>query len=157
MARRSYTDPEEPSLAELFSETTAKLQLLMRKELELAKLEMKEQAAAATKAGALFGFAAVGGLVAFVMLAGAAAWGLAEVMPTGLAFLIVAVVFGAVAGILALQGKKKLASFNPVPERTVETVKEDVQTAKDALQRGAQGPPQEQQLQQNDSDAWRRY
>ncbi len=140
MARRSYTEPEEPSLAELFSETTAKLQLLMRKELELAKLELKEQAAAATKAGALFGFAAVAGLVAFVMLAGAAAWGLAEIMPTGFAFLLVAVLLGAAAAVAAKAGQKKMSDFSPVPERTAQTIKEDVEVAKDALSRGASGP-----------------
>ena len=140
MARRPYTQPEEPSLSELFSETTAKLQLLMRKELELAKLELKEQAAAATKAGALFGFAAVAGLVAFVMLAGAAAWGLAEIMPEGFAFLLVAVLLGAAAGVAAKAGQKKMADFSPVPERTAQTIKEDVEVAKDALSRGASGP-----------------
>jgi Putative Actinobacterial Holin-X, holin superfamily III len=60
----------------------------------------------------------------------------------------VGVVFGAVAGILALQGKKKIASFSPVPQQTVETVKEDVETAKDSLQRGVQAPDY--------SDAWGR-
>ncbi len=126
----------------------------MRKEIELAKVETKEQIDRGVKGVAAFAVAGVVGLLAAILLSFAAAWGLAEVMPTGLAFLIVAVVFGAVAGVLALQGKKKLATFSPVPERTVETVKEDVQAAKDALQRGAQGPPQEEQTY---SDAWRRY
>jgi hypothetical protein len=145
---------EERPLGELLSEVTSQLQALMRKEIELAKVETKEQIDRGVKGAAAFGAAGVVGLLAAILLSFAAAWGLAAVMPTGLAFLIVAVVFGAVAGVLALQGKKKLATFSPVPERTVETVKEDVQTAKDALQRGAQGPPQEQQ---SYSDPWRRY
>ena len=140
MARRSYPGPEEPSLAELFSETTAKLQLLVRKELELAKLEVKDQVAAATKAGALFGFAAVAGLVAFIMVTAAAAWGLAEVIPTGFAFLIVAVVLGAAAAGAAKAGQKRMAEFSPVPERTAQTIKEDVEVAKASLSRGASGP-----------------
>ncbi len=140
MARRSYTGPDEPSLAELFSETTAKLQLLVRKELELAKLEVKDQLAAATKAGALFGFAAVAGLVAFIMVTAAAAWGLAEVIPTGFAFLIVAVVLGAAAAGAAKAGQKRMAEFSPVPEKTAQTIKEDVEVAKASLSRGASGP-----------------
>lgn len=148
---------DERPLGELLSEVTSQLQALLRKEIELAKVETKEQVNRGVKGAAAFAAAGVVGLLAAILLSFAAAWGLAEVMPTGFAFLIVAVVFGAVAGVLALQGKKKLASFKPVPERTVETVKEDVQAAKDALQRGAQSPPQEQLQQENYSDAWRRY
>jgi F0F1-type ATP synthase assembly protein I len=152
-AARSAASEERP-LGELLSDVTSQLQALMRKEIELAKVETKEQINRGVKGAAAFAAAGVVGLLAAILLSFAAAWGLAAVMPTGLAFLIVAVVFGAVAGVLALQGKKKLATFSPVPERTVETVKEDVQAAKDALQRGAQGPPQEQQ---SYSDPWRRY
>lgn len=153
---RSSAASEERPLGELLSDVTTQLQALLRKEIELAKIETREQINRGVKGAAAFAAAGVVGLLAAILLSFAAAWGLAAVMPTGLAFLIVAVVFGAVAGGLALQGKKKLATFSPVPERTVETVKEDVQTAKDALQRGAQSPPQEEQ-EQTYSDAWRRY
>jgi hypothetical protein len=153
--RGSSAATGERPLGELLSEVTSQLQALLRKEIELAKVETKEQINRGVQGAAAFGAAGVVGLLAAILLAFAAAWGLAEVVPTGFAFLIVGVVFLAVAGVLALQGKKKLASFNPVPERTVQTVKEDVEVAKGALQRGAQGPPQEQQ--QNYSDPWRRY
>ena len=142
---------DEPSLGELFSEVTAKLQQLVRKEMELARVETKEQIGRATKGAAAFGGAGVVGFVALILLAFAAAWGLAEVVAPGLAFLIVGLVFLAVAAVLGLQGKAKLAKFSPVPTQTVETVKEDVETAKDSLQRGIQSPetPDYQ-------DAWRR-
>ncbi len=68
-------DGEERPLGELFSETTAKLQLLVRKELELAKLEVKDQVATAAKAGAMLGVAAVTGLLGVGLLCFAAAWG----------------------------------------------------------------------------------
>ena len=139
---------EERPLGELLSDVTAQLQQLVRKEMELARVETKEQIGRAGKGAAAFGGAAFAGLLAAILVAFAAAFGLAEVMATGLAFLIVGVVVGAVAGILALQGKKKMASVDPVPQQTVETVKEDVETAKDSLQRGVQPP--------NYSDAWGR-
>ena len=139
---------EERPLGELLSDVTSQLQQLVRKEMELARVETKEQLGRAGKGAAAFGGAAVAGLLAAILLSFAAAFGLAEVMPTGFAFLIVGVVFGAVAGVLALQGKKKIASFSPVPQQTVETVKEDVETAKDSLQRGVQAPDY--------SDAWGR-
>ena len=155
-SRGSTAASTERPLSELLSDVTAQLQQLLRKEIELAKVETREQIDRGVKGAAAFAGAAVAGLLAAILLAFAAAFGLAEVMATGLAFLIVGVVTLAVAGILALQGKKKLAAFSPVPEQTVETVKEDVETAKDSLQRGAQGPPQQQE-QSDYSDAWRRY
>jgi hypothetical protein len=57
-------------------------------------------------------------------------------MPTGLAFLIVGVVFAIVTGALAVTGKKRIAEINPVPNQTVQTVKADVQVAKDSFARG---------------------
>ena len=58
-------------------------------------------------------------------------------VPEGVAFAIVAVVFAIVAGVLAMAGKKRLASVNPVPNQTVQTLKADVQVAKDSFARGA--------------------
>jgi Putative Actinobacterial Holin-X, holin superfamily III len=70
------------------------------------------------------------------LLSFALAWALAEAIPTGLAFLAAGVLYLAVAGLLFVQGRKKLAEFRPVPEQTVQTLKEDVQVAKDSLSRG---------------------
>ncbi len=147
---RSSGEDERP-LGELFSEVTSQLQQLVRKEMELARVETKEQLSRAGKGAAAFGAAGAVGFVALILLAFAAAWGLAEVVAPGLAFLIVGVVFLAVAGGLAMQGKAKLARFSPVPTQTVETVKADVETAKDSLQRGVQSP-----VTPNYQDAWRR-
>ncbi len=129
--------PDEPPLTDLVSDVSSKVQELVRKELELAKLETKEQMSRGAKAGGLLVAGGVVGFVALLLLAMAAAWGLAEVMPAGFAYLIVGVLFVAVAGACAQAGRKKLAEFKPVPEKTMQTVKQDVQTAKSSLQRGA--------------------
>ena len=132
------TDVEdERPLGELFSDLTRSLQTLIRKELELAKVEMKEQTSRATKAGAMLGAGAVGGFVALLLLAFAAAWGLAEVVATGVAFLIVGALFGIVALLLVTAGKKRLATVEPVPRQAVETLREDAEVAKESLARGA--------------------
>ena len=128
---------EERSLSELLSEVTGELAELFRKEVELAKVETSEQVSRATKAGAMLGAAAVIGFLTLILLAFAAAWGLSEVVPEGVAFLIVGVVFGLVAAVLASVGKKRIASVNPVPNQTVQTLKADVQVAKDSFARGA--------------------
>jgi hypothetical protein len=129
---------DERPLGELFGEMTKSLQVLVRKELELAKVEMKDQASQAGKAAGLLVVAAVVGFIAAVLLSFAAVWGLAETIPTGLAFLAVGLIYVVVAGLLAVTGKKRIAAVNPVPRQAVDTLREDVEVAKSSLSRGAQ-------------------
>ncbi|MDQ6726884.1 MAG: phage holin family protein [Actinomycetota bacterium] len=128
---------EDRSLSELLSDVTGELATLFRKEVELAKVETSEQVSRAAKAGAMLGAAGVVAFLALILLAFAAAWGLAEVLPTGFAFLVVGVVFLIVAAILGSTGKKKMASVSPVPDQTVDTLRADVQVARDSFARGA--------------------
>jgi len=122
-------EPAQPerSLGELFGDMTRDFSTLIRKEVELAKTELKEEATTAGKAGAMLGGAAVVGLVAFIILSMTLAFALDTFLWRWLSFLIVTVVLAAVAGILASIGKKKLAAVNPTPEMTVQTLKEDAQ------------------------------
>ena len=148
--------PGERPLGELLSDVTSQLQELVRKEIELARAEIKQEVDKAVKGVAAFAVAGVIGLLAAIALVFAAAWGLSELVPEGVAFLIVGVLLLAVAGGLFMAGKKKVAEVNPVPEQTIETVKEDVETAKDSLQRGVQ----ETSGYSDSSDyteRWRRY
>lgn len=128
---------EDRSLSELLSDVTSELATLFRKEVELARVETTEQVSRAAKAGGMLGAAAVIGFLDLILFSFAAAWALSEVVPEGVAFLIVAVVFAVVAGVLFVAGKKRIATVNPVPEQTVETLKADVQAAKDSFARGA--------------------
>lgn len=130
------TDPEgsqtgdSPSLSELASGVVHNLQNIVRSEVQLAKVELKEEAKVAGKgvamlaAGALIGFYALG---LFLLTA---VWALATQVDRWLAALIVAVIVTVIAGILAMVGKKKLDEFSPVPEETVQSVKEDVEWVK---------------------------
>jgi uncharacterized membrane protein YqjE len=146
--------PQERPLGELFSEMTQQLQVLVRKEIELARVETKDQVANAGKAAALFGATGVVGLIGAMLLAMAAAWGLAEVMATGLAFLIVGAVFVVVAVALLGSAKSRAKSIRPVPAQTMATVKEDVEEAKSAIQRGAQEEPADRTQQ---AEAWQDF
>lgn len=132
---------EEASLKDLFSDLSGQVQRLVRDEMELAKIETKEQLGRAGKAGAMFGAAGVLGFLALLLVSFAAAWGLAELVPPGVAFLVVGLLAAGAAVVLAAQGRKQLAAFSPVPEETLATVRDDVQVAKRALARGASGPP----------------
>jgi len=131
------TRAEDRSLSDLVSEVTGEIATLFRQEVELARAETSEQVSRAAKAGAMLGAAAVVGFLTLILLAFAAAWGLSEIVPEGVAFLIVGLVFGLIAAVLASAGKKKIASINPVPDQTVQTLKADVQVAKDSFARGA--------------------
>ncbi|MBW3645284.1 MAG: phage holin family protein [Actinobacteria bacterium] len=127
---QSLRHQDDRSLQELWSDMTSEAGTLVRKEIELAKLEAKESATRASKAGVMFGAGGVVALLALQLLSFAAAWGLAAVLPTGFAFLIVGVVYVVIAAALFSQGRKRAAEVKLVPEQTVETLKEDVQWAR---------------------------
>lgn len=125
-----HPDVADRTVGELLGKVTTDLSTLMRKEVELAKVEIKEEATKAGKAsGMLAGAGAVGYLV-LVFLGLALMFALDSFMPIGWAALITAVILGIVAGVLFVMGKKQFAQVNPKPEQTVETLKEDVQWAK---------------------------
>jgi Putative Actinobacterial Holin-X, holin superfamily III len=121
---------EDRSVGQLLGDLTKELQALLRKEVELAKAETKEELQRATAAGKGFGVAALTGYFAVLLLSFAAAWALTAIMPTGWAFFAVGMVYAIVAAVMAVQGRRKLQEFHPVPEETVETLKEDVQWLK---------------------------
>lgn len=118
------------SLGDLVGRLSSDISTLMRQEVELAKVEIKQEAGKAGKGAGLFGGTGVAALFALMMLSFAAAWGLAAAIPTGWAFLIIAVIWGAIAAVLFVSGRTELRRVHPVPEQTVQTVKEDVQWAK---------------------------
>jgi hypothetical protein len=121
---------DEPSLGELVSRTTGHLSQLFRDEVELAKLEIKDEVTTAGRAGALLGAAGLLAYLALALLCAAAAWGLATVIPTGVAFLIIGALVALAAGVTYLVGRRALAAFDPVPTQTVETIQEDVRWAR---------------------------
>jgi uncharacterized membrane protein YqjE len=114
-------------LKQLSEETTT----LVKQELDLAKAEMSEKGKEAGVGVGMFGGAGLSGLLALIFLSLAAVAALDTGMRTWLAALIVGVVWAAVAGVLALQGKSKLQQATPpAPEQAIESTKEDVQWAK---------------------------
>jgi len=124
-------DPREKSIGELFKELSAETSTLIRQEMALAKAELSEKGKEAGKGAGLFGGAGVVGLLAGGALTAAIIALLDKAMDTWLAALIVAVVYGAIAAVLALRGKREMQqAAPPVPEQTVDSVKEDVAWAK---------------------------
>jgi len=120
----------DASLGALFSDLTTDMSALVRDEVQLAKVELKEEITKAGRAGGMFGGAALAGYMTVVLLSFAAAWGLAELMAVGWAFLVVAAVWGAVGAVLYVRGRDEFRKVHPKPEQTIDTLKEDVRWAK---------------------------
>ncbi|MET0713594.1 MAG: phage holin family protein [Mycetocola sp.] len=116
-------DDRRESLGQLLGEVTKDISTLFRQEVELAKAEISASAKKAGKGAGMFGGAAVAGLLALVFLSVALWWGLGFL--TGLVWsaIIVAIIWGIVAAILAMRGKKEIEEIQGVP-KTVETLKE---------------------------------
>src|SRR3954469_2854606 len=110
-------DAQEPSAADLVKELSEQTSRLVRQELELAKAELQVKGKRAGAGAGMFGGAGVLGLFALGALTAAVIAALDLAMATWLAALIVAVVYGAAAGIAALMGKQKVQEALPaVPE-----------------------------------------
>jgi len=135
VASQPSRDVSNASVGDLIGEVTRDLSTLMRQELDLAKAEVKQEASKAAKAGGMLGAAGFAGYMV-LLFASIAAWqGLAEIMPSGWAALIVAVVWAAIGAVLFAVGRKRMAEVNPKPERTMETVGEVPGALKEGIRR----------------------
>lgn len=125
------SEASDRSTQELVKQLADQTTALVRQEVELAKAELSEKGKRAGIGAGMFGGAGVAGLYAVGALTAAIILALATALDGWLAALIVAVVYGAIAGVLALQGRRKVRQATPAtPERTVETVKDDVEVVK---------------------------
>ncbi len=129
MSESSRQDPE-PSLGDLIGDLTTQFSDLVGSHINLAKAEIASEVRQAGKGAGLLGGGAFAALLAVLMLSMAAAWGLAELIEPGWAFLIVGLLWAAVAAALALAGRNKLEDVDPAPHRTMDELKEDQQWLK---------------------------
>ena len=128
-------DPSQASLAELARQLSEQTSRLARQEVELAKSELAIKGKRAGVGAGMFGGAGAIGFYALGALTAAAILGLATAVSAWLAALILAVVLGAIAGVMVLQGRSKVQEATPpVPEQATQSVKEDVQWAKTRAQ-----------------------
>ncbi len=129
--------PDEQSISELLKQLSEQTQSLASKEIELAKAEVAAKGkrlgigAGAFGAAGLFGVFAFGALTVTLILL------LATAMEAWLAALIVTVVYTAIAGFLALTGRKQVeAGSPPVPEEAIDSTRQDLETAKQRAKEG---------------------
>lgn len=125
----------DASVGELFSRLSEQTSALIRDEMALARAELKEKGKSAGIGAGMFGGAGALGFYALGALTACFILALATFLEAWTAALIVTVIYGAIAGVLALTGKKKVQEAGPpLPEKTVDSVKEDVQWTKQRAQ-----------------------
>jgi|ERR671910_36568 hypothetical protein len=131
MSTRTDSDLRERPIGELLKQLAQETSTLVRQELDLAKAEMTQKGRRAGPGIGMVGGAGVAGLLTLGALTAFFILALDGAMQNWLAALIVALVYGAVAAVLYLKGKERVEDAgSPVPEQTMETLKEDVEWAK---------------------------
>jgi uncharacterized membrane protein YqjE len=130
VADSSAHDPRERPIGELVKELSQQTSTLVRKEIELAQAELRQKGKIASKGAGMLGGAALAGLLALGALTAALVALLDQAMHTWVAALIVMALWAIVALVLAKAGQKSLQRATPPAPQTVETVREDIQWAK---------------------------
>ncbi|HEY1242072.1 MAG TPA: phage holin family protein [Bryobacteraceae bacterium] len=120
----------QPTFTQLFQDAFSSVREIIRSEVRLAKTETREEIGKAGRAGAILGGGVVLTLYALglALLAGVTA--LSLLVATWLAFLIVAAVVGIAAVFLVGSGRRQLQQVDLKPQKTITTVKENLQWAK---------------------------
>jgi hypothetical protein len=135
-AAASPSDPENASTGQLIGQLTEQISRLARDEARLAQAEVTQKAKKLGVGAGLFGGAGLFAFFGLAVLITAAVLALALVLPDWLAALIVAVVLFAVAGVLALVGRKDVQKASPpVPTQAIAGVQADIATVKQGLSR----------------------
>jgi membrane protein len=128
---QGQTEARERPTAELLKEFSDQATALLRKEIALAKVEVAEKGKKAAVGAGMFGGTGVFGFYAFGALTACVILALSTAVAAWLAALIVAVVYGAIAGVLALRGKAQMQRATPpLPEQAVDSTKEDLEWVK---------------------------
>jgi hypothetical protein len=129
-------DPDNASTGQLIGRLTDQISRLVRDEARLAQAEVTQKAKRLGVGAGLFGGAGLFAYFGLAVLIATAVMALALVLPGWLAGLIVAVVLFAVAGALALVGKKDVEKGSPpVPTQAIAGVQADIAAVKQGLSR----------------------
>ena len=125
----AHAKAETSSLGDLLGDVTRDMSTLMRQEVELAKVELKQSATRAGKGSGMLAGAGVAGHFVLVFLSLALWWALGQWMGLGWSGVVVAIIWGIVAAVLASTGRKELKAIKGLPQ-TAETLQEIPPTLK---------------------------
>ncbi len=118
------------SITDVFQDIVANVQTIIRSEVRLARTEVTEEVTKAGRAAGLISGGAVSALFTVWLLLLTILFALATVMPSWAAALILFVVMAIITAVLLATGKKRFKAVHATPEKTVETMKENVEWVK---------------------------
>lgn len=134
---RPAEDLAHQPVTDVLHRATEDSKVLIGEELQLARSELTSKAKTAGKGAGLLGAAGVVAIFAVLALTAGFILGLALVIPPWAAALVVAIVYGVIAGTLALAGRKQVQAAAPfIPERTVRSLSDLIRTLQAAWKRG---------------------
>jgi uncharacterized membrane protein YqjE len=120
----------ERSVADVLQDILRNLQEILRSEVRLAKAEIREEATQAASSALWVGAGVVCALSGWMFLLWAATYALATIMSMWAATLVIAVAMACAGSMLIATGKRRLKRVTPIPERTMESVKENIEWMK---------------------------
>jgi uncharacterized membrane protein YqjE len=120
----------ERSVSDVLQDILRNLQEMVRSEVRLAKVEIRDEVRRAVSSSIWIAAGVVGALSAWIFLLWTVAYSLATRMSMWAATLVVAVVMACIASVLVIGGIRRVRRIQPIPERTVESVKENLKWMK---------------------------
>jgi uncharacterized membrane protein YqjE len=121
---------EDRSFSDVFQDILHNVQDIVRSEVRLAKTEIREEVGEAKSAAVMLGGGALTSIFALLFFLLTLVYALALVMPSWAAALIVGAALAVIATLMLITGRRRFKQIHPTPERTVETIKENVEWAK---------------------------
>jgi uncharacterized membrane protein YqjE len=121
---------EERSVSDVLQDILRNLQDMVRSEIRLAKVEIREEGRRAVSSSVWIAAGVVAAVSAWIFVLWALAYALGTRMPMWAATLVVAIAMAAAAAVLLMGGIRKIKRIQPIPERTVESVKENLEWMK---------------------------
>jgi uncharacterized membrane protein YqjE len=128
--RDGVDSTDDRSLGQIVSDVSNDFATLMKQEVELAKVELKQELTKAGKGAGMLGGAGLSGWFVLLFLSLALVFLLDNWLPVEVAALLTALLWAVVAAVLAAVGRKKLKEANPELPKTQQTLKEDAQWAR---------------------------
>ena len=118
------------SVADVLQDIFRNVQDILRSEIRLAKAEIRQEATEAATAALWMTIGIVGLLSAWMFMLWTAVYALATVLPIWAATLVIAVAMAGAGGIVIRTGLRRLTRIKPMPERTIESLQENLEWMK---------------------------
>lgn len=118
------------SATDVIKDIVANLQEIVRSEARLARAEIREESAKLLNASRLLLLGGFVGIYAAGFILLSLVYGLSSIVAPWIAALLVGVLLAAISGVMVISGRGRLKDFTPKPEKTIETVKENIEWIK---------------------------